>query len=619
MRRQLDFVIEKCAAAMSAGIPILYLETEDMTLLDVLLRSERLLPFWYKDCDEGWLRLDHKDKVEHIRPANISIVNGALSSYFDDINTTNGEKTYTRNSFVVEHTGFKYSKTGVKGEVPMVIACRNFKNDAETAKILERLVSEHLSALPGDAILRRFIILQSPVVALPKGIEPYVEVVTVPHLKDEEIKEIICDFARDEHEAQPYEHLLDSMTVNFRGFTKGKIKEVLRKILLECGSVSDIAVENVSLQIIGDEKKQILQKSGLLKSKELGDKTAAGLECVKEWISSRKKLFENPLEASNVWAIDSPKGILVSGVPGTGKSLLAEEIARILSVPLISMDMGGLLSRYQGESEQNLRRVIHLAESLAPCVLWIDEIEKAFAGAGSSGEADGGTASRNFGTFLTWMQEKRSACFIFATANKISSLPPEFLRRGRFDRKFFTFMPTKQECKYIFQGVIGGKNDVLKKLFEPEIFTDKFLDEILSFCGKHGKFMTGADIQGIVDDAKFLVYLDSLNHKQNNASGYLYKVEPFKQALKDSIMEAQTYGETDMDKIVECLFGLARNHFAPSSKTNLIDIRKVNIRKKTIDDYAGEVNGYDELLYKQIQEMIEEYQLEEQNKIKHND
>lgn len=601
--KQLDYVIERCAAAMNAGIPILYLETDDMSLIDALLRSERLLPYWYNDCDRGWEELTAEDRAEHIRPENITIVNGSLSTYFDDVNTVNGKSTYMRQSFVAEHTGFLYSRTEVRGGVPRVMACRNFKNDGNTAQILERLVSEHLSALPGDSILRSFIILQSPVVALPAGIEPYVEVITVPHLDDEEITEIICDFARREHETPPYEHLLESMTLNFRGFTRDKVEQMLKKILLECGTLSDIDVEKVSLQIIGEEKKQMLQKSGLLKAKELGDKEASGLERVKEWVAQRKNLFENALEAKRVWAIDAPKGILVSGVPGTGKSLLAEETARILGIPLIQMDMGGMLSKYQGESEQNMRRVIRLAEALAPCVLWIDEIEKAFAGAKGSGEADGGTTRRNFATFLTWMQEKKAACFIFATANDVSSLPPEFLRRGRFDQKFFTFMPTRQECRSIFQSVIGGKNGVLRHLFEPEIFTDRFLDDFLSYCGQKGKFMTGADIQGIVDDAKFLVYLERNKHGQ---TPYLYMAQPFRKALERAVVDARTYGETDMEKIVECLLQLAQNQFAPSSETNVIDIRKVNVKKMEIPAYEGRINGYDELLYKRIREVLDD-------------
>ena len=614
--KQLDYVIEKCASAMNAGIPILYLETDDMSLLDALLRSERLFPYWYKDCDKGWVELDDVARAEHTLPENIEIINGSLSNYFENVNNTNGKNTYMRNSFVATHTDFKYCKTDVRGGVPFVIACRNYQSsieDKRTPQILERLVSERLSALPGDSILRCFIILQSPVVSLPAGIEPYVEVITVPHLVDDEISEVICDFAKREHEDCPYEHLLESMTLNFRGFTRGKIEQMLRKILLECGTLSDVSVEKVSLKIIGEEKKQMLQKSGLLKSKELSNKEASGLERVKHWVEKREKLFENALEAKRKWAIDAPKGILVTGVPGTGKSLLAEETARILGIPLIQMDMGAIGSKYHGESEQNMRQVIHLAESLAPCVLLIDEIEKAFAGVNGAGEEDGGVARRNFATFLTWMQEKSAPCFIFATANNVSDLPPEFLRRGRFDQKFFTFMPTKKECKSIFKTAIEGKNGIFRHLFEPEIMTDKYLENFLTFCGRNGKFMTGADIQGVVDDAKFLIFSKLSSQNQSDLNIPLYNAQLFRKALEQAVLDARTYGETDMEKIVECLLLLAQNQFAPSSETNVVDISKVNVKKMEMPIYEGETNGYDELLFKRIKTTMEEMKEEKQD------
>ncbi len=608
--KQLDYVIERCAAAMNAGIPILYLETDDMSLLDALLRSERLLPYWCNDCDEGWKQLGEVDKAARVRPENVAIFNGSLTSYFKDVNNTTEATTYTRTSFVPGYTGFQYLRTGVRGGVPQVIAVRNYRSDDSTAKTLERLVSEHLSAMPGDSILRSFIILQSPVVSLPAGIEPYVEVITVPHLDDKEIAEIICDFAEREHEERPYPRLLDSMTLNFRGFMRSKIEQMLRKILLECGTLSDTSVEEVSLHIISEEKKQMLQKSGLLRNRELGDKEASGLEQIKDWITKRKENFENAIEAKRDWDLNAPKGVLVSGVPGTGKSLLAEETARILGIPLIQMDMGSLQSKFHGESEQNMRRLISLAEALSPCVLWIDEIEKAFAGVKGSGEADGGTTMRSFGTFLTWMQDKKAPCFIFATANDVSSLPSEFLRRGRFDQKFFTFMPTKEECRSIFRSIIGGKDGRTVHLFDPEVFKDEYLDELLSFCGQKGKFMTGADIEGIVSDAKFLVYLDTRSHANHVQTSYAYMAQPFKKALKTAVLDARTYGETDMDKVVECLLLLGKEQFVPSSATNVVDISKVNARRMEIPPFEGTPNGYDELLYKKIKETLEELKSE---------
>ena len=244
--KQLDYVIEKCAAAMNAGIPVLYLETDDMSMLDELLRSERLLPYWYRDCDEGWKQLSDDDKASRVKPENVAIFNGSLSTYFKDVNNTTEASTYTRTSFVPGYTGFQYSRTGVRGGVPQVIAVRNYRPDDSTAKALERLVSEHLSAMPGDSILRSFIILQSPVVSLPAGLEPYVEVITVPRLGDDEVADIIRRFALREHEECPYPKLLDSMTLNFRGSLKNLEERLDARMFSRCNNCYIVNLQHVN-------------------------------------------------------------------------------------------------------------------------------------------------------------------------------------------------------------------------------------------------------------------------------------------------------------------------------------------------------------------------------------
>jgi len=148
--------------------------------------------------------------------------------------------------------------------------------------------------------------------------------------------------------------------------------------------------------------------------------------------------------------LPTPKGLLIVGVPGTGKSLAAKATASLLGRPLLKLDAGRLYGGLVGQSEGNLRAVIATCEAIAPCVLWIDEIEKAFAGSKSSGMTDGGTSSRVFGSFLSWMQEKKSPVFVVATANDVTQLPPEFLRKGRFDELFFVDLPTRQEREAIW-------------------------------------------------------------------------------------------------------------------------------------------------------------------------
>lgn len=624
VRSQLDYVVDRCVTAMDASMPIIFLETEDMTLLDRLLRSEKVIPYWSHDASkdskfEGWEEMRELSREEHERPANIKIFSKRISNYFDDINTADG-KTYASDTFVAEHQDFQYFSTKVGHNVPRIIACRNFINDDSSAQHLQRLVSEHISAFPHDGILRHFIILQAPVVDIPVGIGDYVEVITVPALSDDEIKNIISEFANSNDDDVPYEQLLDKMIVSLRGFTLPKINELLYKIYSVCGSISrnvysnDVSVEEVAGGIVTGEKKQMLQKTGLLRAREIGKKEAAGLDCIKTWISCRKQLIENSLDAKREWGIDAPKGVLISGIPGTGKSLLAEEVSRLLDVPLVQMDMGSIRNKYQGESERNMRRVIHLAESLAPCVLWIDEIEKAFSGVKGSGDVDGGTTMRIFASFLTWMQEKQSACFIFATANDVSTLPPELLRRGRFDQKFYTFMPTKKECISILRACIEGKNGVYRELFDPDVISEKFLDDFLGFCGENEKFLTGADIEGIVSDAKAIVYFNTTSDS-TQIGKQKYAAPAFKKALQEAVLAARPYGETNKEDIVKCLLSLARNRFAPSSSTNIIDMDDVDVQEMTIKEKIIESNHYDELLLQQIRETLEEMNKKTQHSI----
>lgn len=212
--------------------------------------------------------------------------------------------------------------------------------------------------------------------------------------------------------------------------------------------VADRTLDEKDIDFITEEKRQVIRKSGTLEYQEPGADLSAvgGLENLKEWAEKRKRAFS--AEARS-FGLPEPRGLLLVGVQGCGKSLCARALSAYWQMPLLRLDMGAIYGKYVGESEQNARRVMSTAESIAPVILWIDEIEKGFAGLG--GDGDGGTSSRVFGSFLTWMQEKRKPVFIFATANDITRLPPEFLRKGRFDEIFFVDLPSAREREEIFR------------------------------------------------------------------------------------------------------------------------------------------------------------------------
>lgn len=197
-------------------------------------------------------------------------------------------------------------------------------------------------------------------------------------------------------------------------------------------------------------KKQALRRSGVIECCDTKETMEAvgGINVLKTWLSKRKRAFT--AEAAE-YGLPQPKGILLLGVPGCGKSLAAKACASLWKVPLLRLDTGRLFSSAVGSSEENCRKALHLAEVAAPCILWIDEIEKALAGVGSSSFTDGGTSARVFATIATWLQEKTTPAFVIATANTVTSLPPELIRRGRWDEVFFLDLPGVHERREIFR------------------------------------------------------------------------------------------------------------------------------------------------------------------------
>ena len=201
---------------------------------------------------------------------------------------------------------------------------------------------------------------------------------------------------------------------------------------------------------IVDAKKEIIEKEGVLEYYPVEESMdgIAGLANLKDWLEKRKNIITDP-DGAKKFGLDFPKGILVLGVPGCGKSLCAKAVAMEWGLPLLKFDTANLYNKYIGETEKNLKKAIKTSEKMSPVILWIDEIEKAFSSVSS--DHDGGVSTRIFGTFLSWMQDRKGDVFIFATANDVSKLPPEFLRKGRFDEIFFVDLPGAESRKLIFE------------------------------------------------------------------------------------------------------------------------------------------------------------------------
>ena len=285
------------------------------------------------------------------------------------------------------------------------------------------------------------IIIVSQNIQVPKELENYISIVEIPKLDRDEIEEYIKEVAT-ERGIKINQDDLGEIAISLKGLSKWYITQIL--------NMMDI-VSTSNIQKIIKEKGQIIKKSGILELIDFKEKVSdiGGLENLKEWLENKAKIFRR-LDEAKKFGVDTPKGLMLVGMPGCGKSLTAKVASRMFNVPLLRLDIGRLLGKYVGESEHNLRMALKMSESISPCILWIDEIEKAFAGIDQSGGASDIT-KRLFGQFLTWLQEKENTVFVVATANDISSFPPEFLRKGRFDEIFYVDFPNRDEREEIFR------------------------------------------------------------------------------------------------------------------------------------------------------------------------
>ncbi|MDP8965036.1 MAG: AAA family ATPase, partial [Cyanobacteriota bacterium] len=237
--------------------------------------------------------------------------------------------------------------------------------------------------------------------------------------------------------------VIDELVRSCQGLSLERIRRVLTRAIASHGEIQPEDVE-----LVLEEKRQSIRQTQILEFYPTTEKISdiGGLDNLKDWLLRRGGAFT---ERARSYGLPHPRGLLLVGIQGTGKSLTAKAIAHHWHLPLLRLDVGRLFGGLVGESESRTRQMIQLAEALAPCILWIDEIDKAFSGLDSKGDA--GTTSRVFGTFITWLAEKRSPVFVVATANNIQALPPEMLRKGRFDEIFFVGLPSQEERHAIFE------------------------------------------------------------------------------------------------------------------------------------------------------------------------
>jgi SpoVK/Ycf46/Vps4 family AAA+-type ATPase len=358
------------------------------------------------------------------------------------------------------------------------------------------------------------ILLSQPYKQIPKELIKEMALIEISLPKKEELK-IVLEQVKREFSNKKIIVEEEKIINSALGLSIMEAELAFKKAVIKNNKLTELEIP-----IIIQEKENIIKKSGLLEyyHPEENFDSIGGLEELKKWLKKREYSF---FEAAKEYGLNVPKGILLIGVPGCGKSLTAKAIGKVWNFPILKFDLGKVFAGIVGESESNIRYALEIAKTISPCILWIDEIEKGFSGIRDSGSSDGGTSSRVFGTFLTWMQEKKEPVFVVATANDISLLPPELLRKGRFDEIFFVDLPSKKERQKIFE--IHIKNKKRK--------TENFDLEKLS---ESTRGFSGSEIEQLINEALFSAF----DNNEEIATKHLLK------CVKDFCPLSKTMAET---------------------------------------------------------------------------
>jgi adenylate kinase family enzyme len=384
------------------------------------------------------------------------------------------------------------------------------------------------------------ILLVSSVVEIPSELEKEITVLNFPLPTREDLSALLDRIMAEVKEFKQVAIELDEpdrqrLLQAALGLTLGEAENVFAKIIVKEQRLSGGDVHEVFA-----EKQQIIRKSGLLEYCATTESFSqiGGLAVLKDWLNKRAAAFTDEARA---FGLPAPRGILMLGVQGCGKSLCAKAVSTQWQLPLLRFDMGRMFGSLIGSSEENTRRAIAVAESVAPAILWVDEIDKAFAGSQGSAVADGGTTARVFGTFLTWLSEKTAPVFVVATANDISQLPPELLRKGRLDEIFFVDLPGAAEREEIF------RIHLAKRGRDAAAFDT-------AACAAASRDLSGAEIEESINSALY----DAFHGRSDVTSAHILA------ALAQTVPLAKTMDE-QISRVRHWANGRARNASVPRS------------------------------------------------------
>lgn len=608
--RVLTSILNACNAAVYNNKPIIMVRTDEIEIIRRIVESDRLVVRVSEDpaqhpVDEPAYVLT---RAISNKPINLFESNGAYAREVvnvhyippSELNEFAGRRGVSLNvsngklDVHAERKGDNYGRPECsKGyDFPSLYIIQYRKTaehdpyqiwaSSDLMPFIDRFLQDNMN---GSAISGSIILLFGEDAVIPNTYKNYCEIVDEPYPERDEIIELLEELGSSKISKDSIPKIAET----FLGFRLVEIERIIRAMSItpldkdvpDKGCI--FSDERAARKFIQRRKEQKLKSENLLelsKDSDLGksartgsiignDSGLGGMEQLKAWVEKQARAIRDADTLRREAGVNPPKGILACGVPGCGKSAAAKELASTLNIPLLKMDVGKLMGKYVGESEHNMDKALRQAESMSPCVLFIDELDKGFSGTKRGGE-DSGQIKRMFGTLLGWMQDCKKPCFIFATANDISELPKEFFRSGRFDGLFSLYMPTEDECVDILLKKMKGAEKTCKRryLFQSGCMDEAFLRGIIRDFGHKNKFVTGADIEKLTNMALRSIWN---GNTISNAGGISKEI--WKQELLHALDKTSVYGESmdNQNSIAVCYIRLIRGNFSPAANLSLFE------------------------------------------------
>lgn len=623
----IDLIIEQIRNGMILCKPIIYLQTTELKIVRRVLNSDQVVmrmarraadtmaPFAeaYAECSSGY----HDALVDH------RIINMDCCTCAELPKKIHGscEDDGCYGRFVLKED----RKVNTNYPLPSLLAVHIRKNampynNVSVFDALYPFIDRYLQEDDDSGAIRSSVVLlYGEQMELPAWLMPYCYIVEEPYPEREEIAAIISRKVEQSSCGKLPEDNIESYVSGFLGNTLVQVEDTMDYLL----NLPDdpftksptIRNESKVQKVLATLKEQNVKRVGLLEMQRIDEKEElGGMEIFRQWLDNSKQSIARTDYIFRRTGATGHKGVLMCGIPGCGKSAAVNLLAKELRLPVLKMDIGRLMGGIVGESEHNMHLALKLAEAMAPCILYIDEIEKGFGGGGGKNEDTSGVTKRMFGILLSWMQDCIKPVYIFATANSLSGIPKEFFRSGRFDSHFALYMPTHAECIDIFKKRMEkAANTVLEydkngELFRPQCYDDCNLSSVINHLlfkeneQERGRFVTGADITKLVNMAlrQFADRKAAINHVEWIA------------ALKNAVDETTVYGDgnENLDSIAVCYLRMMRLGFKPTSNGCLFlpedysvvyEEKEIKPSVKEKEDFETE---YDRVLYHVIREKM---------------